>query len=70
MSQAAYGPGIRLLEAMHEVLQPGKGGSQVGGPHMHRFARAPQAPAPPAEPSPADEPGSVGDREGRVYVDP
>jgi hypothetical protein len=38
---------------------------------MHRFARAPQAaPAPPpAEPSPADEPGSVVDREGKLYVD-
>ena len=72
--QAAYGPSIRALGLMHEVLQPGKGESTVGGPIMHRFARAPQAMAPqtlapPAEPSPADEPGSVVDREGRVYVD-
>jgi hypothetical protein len=67
--QAAYGHGIRLLEAMHHVLQPGKGESPVGGPHMHRFARAPQAAAPPAEPSAADEPGSVVDRQGKLYVD-
>jgi hypothetical protein len=67
--QAAYGPSIRALGLMHEVLQPGKGESTVGGPIMPRFARAPQAMAPPAEPSPADEPGSVVDREGRVYVD-
>jgi hypothetical protein len=37
---------------------------------MHRFARAPQAAlTPPAEASPADEPGSVVDRQGNVYVD-
>jgi hypothetical protein len=68
--QAAYGPGIKLLATMHEVLQPGKDDGRPSGPFMHRFARAPQAaPAPPAEASPADEPGSVVDREGNLYVD-
>ena len=66
----AYGPAIRVIQVTHEVMQPGKGESSVGGPFMHRFARAPQAAPPlPAEPSPADEPGSVVDRQGNVYVD-
>jgi hypothetical protein len=68
--QAAYGASIRALGLMHEVLQPGKDEGKGGGPFMHRFARAPQAAlTPPAEASPADEPGSVVDRQGNVYVD-
>jgi hypothetical protein len=66
----AYGPAIRVLQVTHEVMQPGKGDNSSGGPIMHRFARAPQAAVPtPVEPSPADEPGSVVDRQGKLYVD-
>ena len=69
--QAAYAPAIRAFTMMHEVLQPAKDDPKAGGGIIPpRFTRPPQ-PAAPAEgePSAADEPGAVVDREGNVYVD-
>jgi len=65
----AYGPAIRVLQVTHEVMQPGKGESLVGGPTMHCFARAPQPTGESSPPVAADESGAVVDRQGNVYVD-
>jgi hypothetical protein len=63
----AFGPAIRLLQTMHDVMQPGKD-ERLGpsGPIMPRFTRP--ASAPPAAPQPTEsEPTVIVD--GQAYVD-
>jgi hypothetical protein len=65
----AYGPGTRLLQTMHDVLQPGKDeGRGPSGPIAPRFTR-PAAP-PPVAHAAADGPEPLFvDDDGHEYVD-
>ena len=64
--RAAYGPAIRLLQTMHDVMQPGKD-ERLGpsGPIMPRFTRP--SSAPPAAPQPTEsEPTVIVDGQAHV----
>ena len=65
--RAAFGPAIRLLQTMHNVMQPGKD-ERLGpsGPIMPRFT-GPSTMSPAAPPPREGEPNVVVD--GQAYVE-
>ncbi len=67
----AYGPCIKLVTAMHDMLQPTPDETKNGGgpilPKFNRPVRSVPAPAPEA---PAEDLPAVVDKDGNVYVDP
>ena len=66
--QAAYGPSIKALSMMHDVMQPGKDEAKGGGvPFGPRFTRPPQQP-PVSSEATAEQPVFV-DETGQGYVD-
>ena len=65
----AYGPGIRLLQTMHDVLQPAKDeGRASSGPIAPRFIRPTPTGAARSEPA-ASGPDAVVVVDGQAYVD-